>query len=43
MVGAIDAMTRASQNMIYAVLSVYQEEDRAKELATRSRDSAKAT
>ena len=35
-VGAIDAMTRASQNMIYAVLSVYQEEARAKELAAKN-------
>ncbi|MBF6599218.1 MAG: hypothetical protein IVW36_01760 [Dehalococcoidia bacterium] len=36
-VGAIDAMTRAAQNMIYAVLSVYQEEARSKALNTPSR------
>ena len=35
-VNAIDAMTRASQNMIYAVLTMYQEEDRAKQIQQRT-------
>ncbi len=33
-VGAIDAMTRAAQNMIYAVLTLYQEEERAKSVVS---------
>ena len=35
-VNAIDAMTRAAQNMIYAVLTMHQEEERAKQLRERA-------
>ncbi len=35
-VNSIDGMTRASQNLIYAVLSVYQEEERARRLKAAS-------
>lgn len=35
-VGAIDAMTRAAQNMIYAVLTVHQEQERAKSIVHSS-------
>ncbi len=38
-VGSIDAMTRASQNLIYAVLTMYQEEERARSLEQRAASS----
>lgn len=36
-VSAIDAMTNASRNLIYGVLTMYQEEDRAKKLGESKR------
>ena len=35
-VGVIDAMTNASSNLIYGVLTMYQEEDRARRLGERA-------
>ncbi len=43
MISAIDAMTNASRNLIYAVLTMHQEDERARELAAKSRERRAAS